>query len=123
VPRAAAISISQFHILFSVKYHELSFYRKKITSTRHAFLILFSNLFSFPFFLSINFTFGRKSPANILWKKHHPITSQLFDHMTFQRLFIYSQSTLLPYHHIKVWLREKSELEGIPEVILHKESR
>ena len=43
--------------------------------------------------------------------------------MPFQRLFIYSQSTLLPYHHIKVLLREKRELEGIPEVILHKESR
>ena len=123
MPRATAISISQFHILFSVKYLELSFSGKKNTPTRHAFFSLFSNLFFFPFYGARNFTFGRTSPANILMKKHHPITLKLFDHMPFQRLFIYSQSTLLPYHHIKVLLREKRELEGIPEVILHKESR
>ena len=76
----------------------------------------FQSLFLSFFFWARNFTFGRTSPANILMKKHHPITSQLFDHMTFQRLFIYSQSTLLLYHHIKVLLREKKELEGIPDL-------
>ena len=98
------------------------FFPEKITSTRHSFFILFSSLFLFFFFFEREILLGRTSPANILMKKHHPITQQLFDHMTFQRLFIYSQSTLLQYHHIKVLQREKRELEGIPEVILHKES-
>ena len=48
MPRATAISISQFHILFSVKYHELSFSgKKKIPQRVMPFLVCFP--ISFPF--------------------------------------------------------------------------
>ena len=47
MPRATAISISQFHILFSVKYHELSFSGK--TLPQHVIPFLFCFPISFPF--------------------------------------------------------------------------
>ena len=88
MPRATAISISQLQILFSVKYHEC-FFRKKLPQRVMPFLFCFPISFPFLFIWARNFTVGRTSPANILMKKHHPITSRPFDHMTFHRLIDY----------------------------------
>ena len=47
----------------------------------------------------------------------YPIALRPFHHVTIQRLFI--QLGYLSFHHVKVWLRERSAMERISEVVLH----
>lgn len=67
MPRATAISISQFHILFSVKYHEC-FSRKKLPQRVMPFLFCFSiSPFSFFFKREILLLVGRHQQT-FSWK-------------------------------------------------------